>query len=62
MTVKNAKVPIEQVLPVRVETRLKSSELLDLDKFRKQAGVSRRDALRTAWLSFADSLKQEGQL
>ena len=62
MTVKNAKVPVSQVLPVRVETRLKDSEVLDLDRFRKQQGLSRRDALRVGWLSFADSLKQEGQL
>ena len=50
------------LLPVRVETRLRSSEVLDLDKARKTIGLSRNQLLRQAWLSYREVLRQEGVL
>ena len=60
--VKNTKKGRPALLPVRVETRLRSSEVLDLDNARKALGLSRNQLLRQAWLAHRETLRQNGVL
>ena len=59
---KQVRKPQSEVLPVRVETRLKHSEMLDLDKAKKTFGLSRNQVLRQAFLEYVAGLKQSGVL